>query len=200
MSASLPNPEADWHRLQADTVHALRALLGQVENGQSPQDLFDSYLYAKPVMAEAMQARMRMNLPDKCDTFHRMRERLADEITRRYGQRIPEKYLRVPYFSRTHEELFSVLHQRLGESVPAPLLRVVTADSVHTERRTRELRELGFDIDATKENGGDVYTLRSLEMDLEMIPSIVKNNVQRDKKLPKSESNRLLSVIDSGGD
>ncbi|MER7795475.1 hypothetical protein [Streptomyces sp. NPDC097640] len=200
MPVSRPNPEADWHRLQADTIHALKALLAQVEAGQSPQNLFDAYLYAKPVLAEAMQARMRMHLPSECPEFHHLRGQLADEVTRRYGGNIPERYLKVPYASRTHEELFSVLLQRQGKSVPAPLLRTVTADSVHTERRTRELRELGFDIDANKENGADVYILRSLELDFNMIPSIVKNNIQRDRSIPKNERDQLMAKVDSTHD
>lgn len=198
MSESTFPLDDDWNRLRIEAAVAVKELLEQLEVGESAQDAFDTYLRAKSVTAEAMQARMRQHLPERCDTFHDLRERLGAEIIRRYKDAIPEKYLRVPYGSRTHEELFSVLLDNRGTPVPAARLRIVTADSVHTERRTRELRELGLDIDATKANGDDVYTLRSLEIDTEKIRSIVRNNVEKDKKkLPAKERQRYLETVEN---
>lgn len=189
-------PGAEWNRVRLEAAHAVKDLLGLLETDGSAQDLFDSYQRAKAISAHAMQARMRMHLPERCGTFHQLRDRLHEEITKRYGDTLPHKYLRVPYGSRTHEELFSVLLDYRGRTVPSALLRIVTADSVHTERRTRELRELGLDIDASKANDTDVYTLRSLEIDEAKIPSIVKNNVEKDRKvLPTAERERYLTLL-----
>ncbi|MGW4489758.1 hypothetical protein ACWEOE_38730 [Amycolatopsis sp. NPDC004368] len=187
----------DWNRLRIDATAALKELLEQLEAGDSAQDVFDAYLRAKPLTAEAMQARMRRHLPERCETFHDLRQRLGAEIIRRYEDFIPDRYLRVPYGSRTHEELFSVFFEHRGMPVPAAKLRIVTADSVHTERRTRELRELGLDIDATKANGEDVYALCSLEIDIDKIRSIVRNNVEKDKKkLPADDRRRYLEAVE----
>lgn len=187
----------DWNRLRMDAAVAVKELLEQLQTGESAQDAFDAYLRAKSITAEAMQARMRQHLPEQCETFHDLRKRLGAEIIRRYKDVIPDKYLNVPYGSRTHEELFSVLLDNRGTSVPAARLRIVTADSVHTERRTRELRELGLDIEATKENGGDAYTLWSLNIDTEKIRSIVRNNVEKDKnKLSTDERRHYLEAVE----
>ncbi|WP_433490597.1 hypothetical protein [Nocardia grenadensis] len=186
----------DWPRLRGEAAVAVKELLEQLEAGESAQDTFDAYLRAKSLAADAMQARMRQYLPERCGTFHDLRERLGTEIVRRYRDVIPEKYLRVPYGSRTHEELFGVLFDDKGAPVPAARLRIVTADSVHTERRTRELRELGLDIDATKANGEDVYTLKSLEIDIEKIRSIVRKNMEKDKGIPADERQRYLDAIE----
>ncbi|MGW2944753.1 hypothetical protein [Streptomyces sp. NPDC001226] len=125
-----------------------------------------------------------------------MREQLAKELSDRYGELIPDKYLKVPYGSRVHEELFTILLDHQGSPVPAMMLRIISADSVHTERRMRELRELGLDIIARKAQGVDVYTLQSLQIDLDLLPSIPKNLISQDKGLAKEEREALISRLE----
>ncbi|MER6394586.1 hypothetical protein ABT263_00760 [Kitasatospora sp. NPDC001603] len=190
-----PDPASDWHRLKPDTLLAVQGVLGLLEKEDADaQNLLDAYLYAKRLLAESMQALVRTALPEACSTFSDLRTQLAERMAEEYGERIPQRYLTVPYGSRTHEELFAMLLQRIRQPVSAALLRVVTGDSVHTERRTRELRELGLDIVTSREGGGDVYTLRSLDLDISLIPTIIINNL-RDKKAPAREKEAVLAVL-----
>ncbi|MGY0464510.1 hypothetical protein ACW14Y_30300 [Kitasatospora sp. cg17-2] len=196
------DPTADWYRLKPDTAHAVGGVLALLEKDDAeadPQNLLDAYLYAKRLLAESMQALVRTSLPAECDTFKDLRAQLAARMTEEYGERIPERYLTVPYGSRTHEELFSMLLRRLGRPVSAALLRVVTRDSVHAERRTRELRELGLDIVTGHEGGSDVYTLRSLELNTSLIPKIITNNL-RDKKASEPEKKAAAAVLSQQAD
>ncbi|WP_406088435.1 hypothetical protein [Kitasatospora purpeofusca] len=196
------DPTADWYRLKPDTALAVEGVLALLEKDDAeadPQNLLDAYLYAKRLLAESMQALVRASLPAECDTFRDLRAQLAARMTEEYGERIPERYLTVPYGSRTHEELFSMLLRRLGQPVSAALLRVVTRDSVHAERRTRELRELGLDIATGYEGGSDVYTLRSLELDTSLIPKIITNNL-RDKKASEPEKKAAAAILSQQAD
>jgi len=188
------SPQADWNRLKPSTEHAVGELLDQFQQETSTQDLLDAYLYAKRLLAESMQALIRTTLPSENTTFQDLRKQLGDAIATEYGDKIPEQYLGIPYGSRTHEELFTILLQHLGRPVSGSLLRVVTKDSVHAERRTRELRELGLDIETRKTNGMDVYTLKSLNLDTGMIPSIIKNNL-RDKRASTEIRDAALAVL-----
>lgn len=195
------NPRDDWLQLKPDAEVALAELLDQLRAApaDSPnQDFLDSYLYAKRLMAEAMKAFLRIDLDGRCETFHELRAKLAVEMRRRYSGRVPDVYLDVPYGSRLHEELFAVLLKRIGTTVPAALLRIVTADSVHTERRTREFRELGFDISYFTENSIDVYRLDSLEIDTSMIPTLIANTAKRKgfRALPEAKLRVVLAEID----
>lgn len=190
-----PDPAADWHQLRPDTLLAVEGVVGLLKQDDADaQNLLDAYLYAKRLLAESMQALARTDLPAKCATFRDLRAQLAERMAEEYGGRIPERYLTVPYGSRTHEELFATLLRRLGQPVTAALLRVVTREAVHTERRTRELRELGLDIVTSREGGNDVYTLRSLELDTTLIPTIIANNL-RDRKAPGHEKAAVLAVL-----
>lgn len=188
----------DWARLKPDTELAVGKLLEQVNSGTSGQDLLDAYLFAKKILAESMQAYIRIDLEAANQTFHNMRDKIREEINRRYEGSIPDRYLRVPYGSRVHEQLFTLLLQRQGAPVQADLLRVVTADSVHTERRVRELRELGLDIRSSAENGQNLYTLGSLRIDTSFIPSIVANVIKKDSVLTPKSRRSLLDALGSG--
>ncbi|MFD7451564.1 hypothetical protein [Kitasatospora sp. NPDC059827] len=202
MSDHHSDPAADWHRLKPDTAIAVGGVLDLLRNGDAQDDaqnLLDAYLYAKRLLAESMQALVRTGLPVESDTFRDLRAQLAARMAEEYGERIPERYLTVPYGSRTHEELFSMLLRRFKQPVSAALLRVVTRDSVHTERRTRELRELGLDIVPSREGGSDVYTLRSLELDTSLIPTIITNNL-RDKKASEQEKKAAAAVLSGQAD
>lgn len=184
----------EWTRLKPDAVIAVDELSRKLEGAASSRELIDAYLYAKQLLAEAMRAYVRMELPERCEEFHTRRAELGEEIRRRYAGKVPDTYLAVPYESRVHEELFCLLHRRVGEEVPGSLLRTVTADSVHTERRIRELRELGFSIASSESEGIDFYILMSTEPDYSMIPSIIKNVARRKKfrAMPEQELKSLL--------
>ncbi|MFF8473746.1 hypothetical protein [Streptomyces sp. NPDC015414] len=185
--------QQSWRSLKSETLYAVEQLRNQLAAPkESVQDIVDTYLVAKRALAESMQALLRESLPESCPTFHDLREQLGRELSRRYGGLIPEKYLKVPYGSRVHEELFTILLNHQGTPVPAMMLRIISADSVHTERRMRELRELGLDIVAAKSQGIDVYTLQSLEIDLSLLPSIPKNLISQDKGLRKEEREALI--------
>jgi hypothetical protein len=201
MAKSSLGPLDDWNRLKPDVELAVAELLSQIQSASansSSQDLLDSYLFAKRLLAEAMRAFIRVDLDVRSETFHSLRAKLNEEMHNRYADRVPDAYLRVPYGSRGHEELFMILLKRMGTSVPAALLRVVTADSVHTERRTRELRELGLDVDSSSKNGVDVYTLNSLEIDTSKIPVIIANLAKKDKyrSLPEAKLQAILEETD----
>lgn len=192
------NPESDWFRLKLETVAATSELVEQLQGETNTQDLLDAYLYAKRLLADSMQAFIRLSLPERCEEFHALRDELAEEMQRRYGGRVPPSYLTVRYGSRVHEELFSILLQRKGKDVEAALLRVATADSVHTERRVRELRELGLDITTRKINDIDHYKLNSLELDYKFINSIIKNTA-KSKNYAAMSKNALLEILGEGG-
>ena len=185
----------DWNSLKEGTRLAVGQLLDQLNSETSTEDLLDSYLYAKRRLAESMQAFMRANSTAPGETFSNIRGQIQAAISDRFTGEIPDRYLKVPYGSRVHGELFAVLLQRQGSPVEADLLRVITGDSVHTERRVRELRELGLDIQTTKHSGYDHYTLGSLNVDASMIPSIIANLIRRDPGLSQAQKQILLTRV-----
>ncbi|MFD4695398.1 hypothetical protein [Streptomyces sp. NPDC058463] len=186
------SPDEEWQQLRHSTEHALGILLSEISDHRDPQSLFEAYTYAKEIAARALQSRMLAHLPAENHIFRALHREIQQEMLSRYQDVVPEVLLRTPYRGKTHEGLFSLLQENLERPVQAAMLRIVTGDNVHTERRARELRELGFDLHWHEEEEISIYELRSLELDFDMIPSIVRNNARRTKSYTKDEKKRIL--------
>ena len=194
---SQQSPEDLWRQLKPDAEHALSNLLSEITGhsnaGQNnPQALFEAYTYAKDITARAIQSRMLMHLPVENQKFRELHAQIQQNMVSRYAETVPGNLLRAPYGGRTYERLFSLLQDNQAEPVPAAMLRIVTGDDVHTERRVRELRELGLDLAWYEMDGINVYELRSLDIDLGMVPAIVRNKVRQSKALNQSAKLRIL--------
>ncbi|MFD8468408.1 hypothetical protein ACFV10_25270 [Streptomyces cyaneofuscatus] len=186
------SPEGEWKRLKPDAEHALRMLLSEIPDHATPQSLFEAYTYAKDIAARAMQSRMLGDLPPENNQFKLLRAEIKQEMDSQYKGTIPPNLLRIPYSGKTHEYLFSLLQKNLAQPVQAAMLRIVTADNVHTERRARELRELGLDVHWYDIEEISVYELRSLDIDFEMIPAIIRNNARKNKSMTKEQKQLIL--------
>lgn len=184
-----------WQRQKHGSEFAVKALAEALADpGESPAGVLDAYLFAKKALAQSMQSLLRSQLPVSCPEFHALRERIRDEMVSRFSGKVPGQFLKVPYGSKANEELFAVLHQDLGSPVDNARLRTVNGDDTHTERRIRELRELGLDIAATPLNGTQHYTLRSLDFDSAHVRELVAKSVRK-SKLSAAEKKAIMDRI-----
>ena len=115
-----------------------------------------------------------------------------------FGGRVPEQYLVVGGYKGIHPILVEYLSQHVGEPVRSSKLRVLTGDQTHTERRVRDLRDLGFAVEWKKTSGEDQYELRHLEPDLDKAARLhVRRNLVKDKKLDQRQRGEFLASVDS---
>lgn len=116
-----------------------------------------------------------------------------------YADRIPEKYLRIRGFNEVHALLYAMLWLNQGKPVTTDRLRILTADAGQTERRTRELRDLGLTIEAVQSGSQDVYVLRSIVPDAdEGAKEQIRRNLdeaKKAKKLPEAEYQMLIAKL-----
>lgn len=192
------NPEQfeEWERLKpgsAYTVENLKAVLAGSD--ASPEAVLESYLFAKHSLAQSMQALLLSQLPADCLEFHAVRRRIEEDMQARYAGLVPEQYLKAPYGSKVHQVLFMLLMRDLGTPVDNARLRTATQDSIHTERRTRELRELGLGIEPSEEDGIQYYTLASLDPDLSVVPGLIAKNLRKSKSLSAAEKASLFKLL-----
>lgn len=186
-----------WQRLKPDTEFAVGALAAALADpDESPAAVLDAYLFAKHALAQSMQPLLRSQIPTFCAEFHALRERMQHDLNTRFSEWVPEQFLKVPYGSKTNEELFALLYQEIGSPVDNARLRTVNGDDTHTERRIRELRELGLDIAATTLNGTQHYTLRSLEFDSDRLRDLVAKTVRK-SAISAAEKNAITERIAS---
>src|SRR5947209_11247358 len=94
------------------------------------------------------------------------RKRIEEQMAAVFGGRVPEKYLVVHGYKSVQPILLQYLAQHVGNPVRSSKLRVLTADQTHTERRVRDLRDLGFQVEWKKVADDDQYVLKSIDPDL----------------------------------
>jgi hypothetical protein len=193
----MTQPPETWAQLRAEALASLRVLVSLLDSEKSQPRLIEGYLESKRLLAEAFQALLRDRIRERVGLLDSVKVRIEEGMRSSFGGVIPNRYLRVRGYVSPHRELFAYLSLFVGKPVPAAVLRIITADAVHTERRTRELRDLGLQLDAVKTGGMDVYTLRSVDPDLEAAARVViGHNLKSDKDLDPHRRQRLLAAIE----
>lgn len=188
---------ANWPRLRvkaAQSTELLAALFA--EPSVDDERLLWAYLETKAALAEAMQALALEQLSDPVGLMDKAKLAIERQMANAYADLLPAQYLHVSGFGRVHETLLAYLARRVGRDVDAAELRVITADAVHTERRVRELRDLGLPIIAGHAGGRDTYVLESLEPDTSAAArELVRKNVLGDRRITVDAKAALLSAV-----
>jgi hypothetical protein len=124
--------------------------------------VFDAYVDHKLTSARAMQRLALRHLALDLDALEGWKARVEtamDDIHLELGGLLPPDFIRVRGFARLHATLYAYLERHAGRPVAATRIRILTADQVHTERRVRELRDLGLAIATSEAGGEDTYLL-----------------------------------------
>ncbi|MEV6155499.1 PIN-like domain-containing protein [Nonomuraea sp. NPDC052129] len=179
-----------------DAVRAVDDLRRRLLSGEPPDDVLDSYVHVKNVLAQSMQALARNQLDEGRSAFHKLREEIAHFVALKLQGKIPEKYLQIPYGRQSHEEVFALLYQNMDRPVSSEHLRILTGGSIHAERRVRELRELGIPIEAVGGNGEALYILRRLDVNMSQVISVFQSHIRNDRASSPAERDRILQLLD----
>ncbi|WP_165684116.1 hypothetical protein [Streptomyces sp. KO7888] len=83
-------------------------------------------------------------------------------------------------------------HGRWGRSTCHPTLH----QTLHTERRIRELRELGLRIDSVKRDGVGCCLLTSLDLDPDQTKALVIKAIKKPSVL-EAEQEKLIAAVDA---
>lgn len=186
-----------WGKLRPEALRAIRLLTDLLDDPDTePERALQAYLDTKARLAEAFQALALEQMSDPTEGFQSAIKRINEQLAASYSGLVPDKYLRVKGYGGVHQQLFAYLSRRAGKSVSAPELRVITGDAVHTERRVRELRDLGFEVIAFHSGGTDAYRLVSTTPDANKgALQIARLNIKSDRALSTPERDALLDAI-----
>lgn len=146
-----------------EQIAYLQSLLAD-EGGFEQQ--VDAYLQSRQALAEYFRLRSVEELRDGGPSLTKLKEEIGLFLQSRLAGRAPGKLLEVRGYGRVHQILFRYLDRHVNDFVSGERLRVLTGDQVHTERRVRELRDLGLDVRAKRVAGQNQYSLNRSEADL----------------------------------
>jgi hypothetical protein len=157
--------------------------------------LLDGYLEARRSLAKQFCLVAQHYLLRGDTLLETTRARIEARMKESFSA-IPAKYLAVHGYKSVQPILLQYLAQHAGNPVKGSKLRILTGDQIHTERRVRDLRDLGFQVTWKKVADEDQYVLASVEPDLAGAAALqVRKNIKEDKKLSKQERDNLLNSL-----
>jgi hypothetical protein len=184
-----------------DTQLALAAvdhLAELLRNGADLERIVDGYIEVRQALLKAFRKLAQARVPSCDDILSEAQSRVVAEMRRRFGKVVPEELIWVRSYGKTHLLLLAYLNGCKGNFVAASRLRLMTGDQVHTERRIRELRDLGFAIQAEKVSGESHYALSDAQLDIgDAATRQLRSNIKASKKLSGARKQELLSVLDA---
>lgn len=192
---------AELRKSLADLDNFAGLVRSQIDQSEVEfERLLDGYLEARRSLARQFCLVAQHHLLRGHTLLETTRKRIEQRMAELFGSRVPEKYLVVHGYTSVQPILLQYLAQHAGNPVRSSKLRVLTADQIHTERRVRDLRDLGFQVEWKKVSDDDQYVLASVEPDLDVAAALqVRKNIRDDKKLAKQEKDRLLKAIGQEG-
>jgi len=157
--------------------------------------LLIAYLETRRELAKSFRELAGSVLVMANDRLNEARADVAAHMRTQFGGVVPERLMQVRGYATVHALLLEYLASHRGEPVAASRLRVLVGDQIHTERRVRELRDLGFAVTWKRVAGEDQYVLGATDPDLDRAArSQLALNVRADKQLSKDARASFLEL------
>lgn len=167
------------------------------EEGVNVDALLANYVNLRRTMGAELSSICGDLLVAQQSALAEHRQRVAAHMAELFGGIASADLLTVRGYAGVHDIIFEYLARHVGEAVPISRIRVLTGDQVHTERRIRELRDLGFEISWKKAGGEDQYMLAALDVDLDRVAAaIFRSNVRESTTLSGAMRQRLNAIVE----
>jgi hypothetical protein len=157
--------------------------------------LLIAYVETRRELAKNFRELARSVLLRASERMNETRAEIATHMRSQFAGVVPDRLLQVRGYATVHALLLEYLASHRGKPVAASRLRVLVGDQVHTERRVRELRDLGFAVTWKRVAGEDQYVLDSTDPDLDQAArSQLALNIRADKQLSKDARASFLEL------
>jgi len=157
--------------------------------------LLIAYLETRRQLAKSFRELASLVLVKASERINEARADIEGHMRSEFGGIVPDRLLEVRGYATVHALLLEYLASHRGEPVAASRLRVLVGDQVHTERRVRELRDLGFPVTWKRVAGEDQYVLETADPDLDQAArSQLALNIRADKHLSKDARGSFLEL------
>ena len=180
------------HGFVREATESLEYLTSLLESGADLERVIDGYLEARRLLAKTFRNLAQAHLEPLNPVLDGVRMKVEGRMSELYGGRIPQQYLTLRKYGATHQLLAAYMFRQTGRPVSASRLRLLTGDQVHTERRVRELRDLGLSIEAGRVAGENQYILASQEPNVDRGAKIQLTQNIRSSGLDSQAQARLL--------
>lgn len=180
-----------------DALQYFARIVAAQKNSTKPDfdRLLSAYIETRAELAKGFRDLASSVLIGASRRMSEAREEIQSQLERDFGSVVPKRLLQVRGYATVHSILLEYLALHAGEPVSASRLRMLVGDQIHTERRLRELRDLGFELDWKHVAGDDQYVLRSIQPNRRRAARAqLALNVRGDKQLSKSARASILEL------
>jgi hypothetical protein len=183
-------------------IDATAAYLHSIASAQLKTDtpdldrLLDAYLEARQSLAREFRELASSTMSEAGEELLAVKRQIQERMIHRYASIVPSRLLVVHGYTGVHGVLLNYLSRRVRDPVPASRLRLLIGDQIHTERRVRELRELGFDVTWKRVSGEDQYVLVSLDPDFDSAAKVQLGlNLRTDRSISAAQKKTWLPLV-----
>lgn len=161
------------------------------------ESLAFEYQVAKQAFASTFQKLALAQLDLDSFKLDDLKKSLAEHMAGLFGGLVDSSLLRVTGYTSPHPLVYALLAENVGQPLPGWRLRILTADAIHTERRTRELRDMGLDIAITGNTDAQNYTLNSVTPDWTYGAAYqLRKNARDNKRLDAAERDHVIALAE----
>ena len=187
-------------RIDESVVYLHDVTRSQIQAGQPDVDrLIDAYLEVRKTLASEFRQLANATWQNAPAELANVKAAISEEMLTRFGQVAPERLLRIRGYGWTHAVALAYLRTYVRHPVPSSRIRVLVGDQIHTERRVRDLRDLGFDISWKKVGGEDQYVLADELPDLGRAAKLqLALNLGKDRTLPADRKSVFMEMTRLG--
>lgn len=180
-----------WSTLRIQSLDAVRLLANVLDDNEAADStLIAAYIEARSALVLAFAKLAQERYADSSALDDAVK--LVEAALNVFGD-IPDGYRKMRNYSASHRILLAYLVRNVGKPVPFAILKMINREQSETARRTRELRTLGFDIEAVHTGGQDSYTLRAIDPDISLaVRQQIAHQIREDKRITREQKDYLL--------
>jgi hypothetical protein len=156
--------------------------------------VIESYLAVRKALSDQLSALAVRTIVDEPVVIDETISAIEAAMADTFASQVPRRLLKVRGYRGVHGVLLEYLVLHAESPVPGSLLRLLTGDQVHTERRLRELRDLGYAVKADKVSDDDVYVIDPVPDIHSAAHTQIRSNIKADRKLSESEKVAMLAA------
>jgi hypothetical protein len=155
------------------------------------------YHRAKRALALSFQEMALSVVPREQFKLDDVKQSVMDEMRSLFAGRVDPEFFTFRRYTTPHPDIYALLASKVGEPIPGWRIRLLSGDKIHTERRTRELRDLGLEIEVNERDDESTYCLVSLDADLRYGAAFqLRENALRSKKLSGQVRSHYVEIAE----
>ncbi|MFQ6170950.1 hypothetical protein ACK8HX_05030 [Oryzobacter sp. R7] len=168
------------------------------EGSAFDEDMAREYNRAKRALAVSFQSMALEVVPRDAYRLADVKAQVVATMRSMFEGRVDSSLFVIRRYTTPHPDIYALLASHVGSPIPGWRIRLLSGDKIHTERRTRELRDLGLTIDVGGGDDDSSYCLKSLDPDLRYGAAFqLRENAYKSKRINPQNRAEIVRLAEA---